>query len=224
MAKGKLFALIVVVGALGVVAATGAFTTVTAERTATINVSGDDAALLQMDPSDETDVVSMSDAGTIQIDISEDGGAGLNPVATTSFDPALNVTNQGSQDIGLSVDVSVDSSQFDSGDLPTGYATTGELADALANSTVIEIYNLDNGTVGDSEAVSAQLAGGGSHVVIDDDAPTDATAVLGTGEETTIAVAFDLTDNNGGEIPELDTENIQIAIEFEADADALNGN
>lgn len=107
--KGKLFALLAVFSAIGLITATGAFTTVTAERTAQVSVAGDDAALLQLTAPDQMDegAVSQTD-GVAQIDLTGSdlsSASGINPDAVTTLTPLLNVTNQGSSDTTLNVTV-----------------------------------------------------------------------------------------------------------------------
>lgn len=50
--KGKLFALLAVFAAIGLITASGAFTTVSAERTVSVQVQGDDSAVLRLAPYD----------------------------------------------------------------------------------------------------------------------------------------------------------------------------
>lgn len=107
--KGKLFALLAVFSAIGLITATGAFTTVTAERTAQVSVAGDNAALLQLTAPNEMDegAISQSD-GVAQIDLTGSelsSASGINPDAVTTLTPLLNVTNQGSSDTTLNVTV-----------------------------------------------------------------------------------------------------------------------
>lgn len=107
--KGKLFALLAVFTAIGLITATGAFTTVTAERTAEVNVAGDDSALLQLDEPAGIDEGAVSESnGVAEIDLTSTnlGASGINPDAVTTLTPLLNVTNQGNDDTTLNVTVS----------------------------------------------------------------------------------------------------------------------
>lgn len=111
--KGKLFALLAVFAAIGIVTATGAFTTVDAQRTVNVGVSGDSAALLAMDASDSPNGAYADTDGTdITVDISDqnpsytDGdfdGKGVNDNATTTMDHVFNITNQGTQEVEVTV-------------------------------------------------------------------------------------------------------------------------
>ena len=111
--KGKLFALFAVFAAIGLVTASGAFTTVQADRTATVNVAGDASALLQLQPADGANGAYATDNGgqlLLQFNSSADDGNGgsdvgdgVNEDAVTRFDNVFNVTNQGTQPITLQV-------------------------------------------------------------------------------------------------------------------------
>jgi len=114
--KGKLFALVAVFAAIGVVAASGAFTTVSAERTATANVAGDSSALLQLDVVDST--YAEQSSGTLEIDLTGNA-SGVNLNATTTITDVFKITNQGSQDVAVNI---TDSGTNDN--LVTFYNTT----------------------------------------------------------------------------------------------------
>jgi len=111
--KGKLFALLAVFAAIGLVTASGAFTTVDADRTATVDVNGDAAALLQMNASNAANGAYAS-SGNNQVTIDfNNGNSGLNPNAVTTISLVFNITNQGTQP----VDVTVDDSNISDTDL-----------------------------------------------------------------------------------------------------------
>jgi len=107
--KGKLFALLAVFAAIGLVAASGAFTSVEADRTAQVNVSGDSSALLELSEPSEIDegAVDIGADGEATIDLTSDelSASGLNPNATTALTPLLNVTNQGTESVDITIDV-----------------------------------------------------------------------------------------------------------------------
>ncbi|WP_255151780.1 hypothetical protein [Halorarius halobius] len=122
--KGKLFALLAIFAAIALVAATGAFSSVEATRTADVDVAGDDAALLQLEASTNTGVSGVAEqnaTGAIQLKFNDgDGSAGgINPHAVTTFDKVLRVTNQGSDDVDLSVTLANDDGTVDPADVVT---------------------------------------------------------------------------------------------------------
>jgi hypothetical protein len=104
--KGKLFALLMMFAAVGLITASGAFTTVEAQRTADVNVSGDASALLQLEPGNTTfaDANAGGSSAEFQIDLS---GNGVNLNATTAVlpgeGPLVNVTNNGDSNVEFNI-------------------------------------------------------------------------------------------------------------------------
>jgi len=98
--KGKLIALLAVFAAIGLVAASGAFTSVSAERTADVQVSDDANALLAI-----SDATSGATAQTGDDYFSTNNGEAelqfqnINLNAGTEVDSVFTVTNQGSQTV-----------------------------------------------------------------------------------------------------------------------------
>ena len=89
----------VLVGLGGIVAGggallgTGAFSTVEADRTVTIGVAEDSAALIGLEPGNSEYVTTDGD-GRLEINLSEDDlGAGINVDADLTIDDAFTVTN-----------------------------------------------------------------------------------------------------------------------------------
>lgn len=83
----------------GAILGSGAFSQVEADRTVTVSTTGDASALLGLDL--DTSYNGIADGGSgdaIQIDISQ-----LNDNAITTFEDVLTVTNNGSQDVNLTV-------------------------------------------------------------------------------------------------------------------------
>lgn len=100
--KGKLLALVTIVAALGIVTATGAFTTVSAERTAEVSVAGDGAALLQLSPTDGPNgQYAGYDGNVFQIDFSAVGD--VNDEAETDVQEVFTITNQGTQNVTITI-------------------------------------------------------------------------------------------------------------------------
>lgn len=116
--KGKLFALFAVFTAIGLVTATGAFTTVQAERTATLATADDADALLGLAPnaSHPNGAYAASDGGELTIDVSDQGngfdGQGVNENAITELDHVFDITNQGTQEVRVWINSSQDGITF----------------------------------------------------------------------------------------------------------------
>jgi|GEM_PF-5403899 len=87
---------------LGSALGTGAFSSVTAGRTATINVAEDSTAYLRLDAKNSsTDLVYQNDENEIQIELDK-----VNANAITTIEDAFEIQNLGTQHICLSVSVS----------------------------------------------------------------------------------------------------------------------
>ena len=105
--KGKLFALFAVFAAIGLVTASGAFTTVEANRTADVSTAGDASALLAIQPEPGANGQEYANTNNndqvVEIQLTNDtaGSSGVNVNATTEVDNIINITNQGSQDVGV---------------------------------------------------------------------------------------------------------------------------
>lgn len=99
------------VGTGGAALGTGAFTSVSAERSISIETSSDAQAFLRLDPDDQgypnSEYAAESD-GIIEIDVTPDSegdfdGAGVSPFASTTLEEVFPVENQGTQDVEVSV-------------------------------------------------------------------------------------------------------------------------
>lgn len=86
----------------------GAFTSVSAERDITVNVADDADALLGLDPDslDNSAYATESD-GVIGINISSSNGSfdgeGISPFALTTLEEVIEVINQGTQEVAVSI-------------------------------------------------------------------------------------------------------------------------
>lgn len=116
MPRGKLLALIAFVVAASMVTATGAFTSVTAERNVDVNVAGDKNAYLALEPGDGKngkEYATMNN-GELAVNLDSDNenidGQGVNPNATTTIDHVFKITNKGSQDVNVKITTGKNSS------------------------------------------------------------------------------------------------------------------
>lgn len=81
---------------------TGAFTSVTADRSVDVAVAGDSDALLtvqEVSGSANSKYVTIESDGTLSIDISTKQGKGLNEDATTKIKDLFQIRNRGTQDV-----------------------------------------------------------------------------------------------------------------------------
>lgn len=92
--KGKLFALFAIFAAIGLVTATGAFSTVTAQRTASVSTAGDSSALLGLEDTDNPGAGYITKPSD-QIQVNFDNVAGVNKNAVTWVNKSIKITNNG---------------------------------------------------------------------------------------------------------------------------------
>jgi len=86
----------------GAVFGTGAFSSVDANRSVSVTTAGDADALLAFDV--ETDFNGVDDGGADVVEFNFGEETGLNEEATTRFEDVLTVTNNGNDDVELSVE------------------------------------------------------------------------------------------------------------------------
>ena len=125
----------------GAALGTGAFSQVEADRSVTINTTGDGSALLQLEVNDSqynglTDSGGSGDNGGTTIGIQLDQ---INDDAVTDFDGALTITNDGNNPVNLTVDDSgvdgVTISSYSSSLDASGGASPSTDADISVNTT-----------------------------------------------------------------------------------------
>jgi hypothetical protein len=118
-----------------VVMSSGAFTSVTADRTATVNVVGDPSALLGLNAGSSS-LVRMVD-GELTIDLGNVTASGVNMDAVTVVDNAFTVTNNGNNEVTVTLTDNASSVVFSSdlGDIEAGI-TLGSGASATVSFTV----------------------------------------------------------------------------------------
>ncbi|ERG92241.1 MAG: hypothetical protein J07HQW1_02276 [Haloquadratum walsbyi J07HQW1] len=102
ISKIKLLALMAMLAAVGGLAATGAFTTVQAERTADVTVAGDANALLAIQPTEDaadSSFIQQSNTANSVFALNLDAGEGVNLNATTTAGNLFNITNNGNETV-----------------------------------------------------------------------------------------------------------------------------
>jgi hypothetical protein len=97
----KLLPVLAVLAAVLIVVSTGAFTSITAERSAEIYVAGDASALLTLAPYDGPNgaYAHYDNDGALYLDFSAVDGLGVNVDAYTYFDDVFTITTNGTQSV-----------------------------------------------------------------------------------------------------------------------------
>ncbi|GAA0217881.1 hypothetical protein [Halobaculum roseum] len=96
-----------VVGGGGALVSTGAFTTVSAERSVEVSTAGDASAFLTITGDDQY-VTDDSGDGTLTIDLGGPDSNGFNQEAVTTLDGVVTITNNAADDSSATVGVSTD--------------------------------------------------------------------------------------------------------------------
>ena len=176
--KGKLLALLLAFTAVGGLAATGAFTTVQAERTADVSTTGDASALLALDAEPNTEFAANT-GGTLEITAQDE----VNNDAVTLDDNVINITNNGNDEVTLSAELDgSDDSEISDSDLAF-YVAQSEL-DTSSSS-------LDSaGNISDLDNTPDNLPGDQRHVI---DSETDG-VVLESGESVIVGLYLNTED------------------------------
>lgn len=228
--KGKLLALVLMFIAIGGVLGTGAFTTVSAERTADVNVAGDSGALLALTAANSpNDAYFSNPDGEAEIDLSASGqGAqGVNQRAETDVRAVFTITNQGTQEVGIWIQTSDDDSN-DNNDDSAGendhvafYSTDVSKTQAGSNAKAFTGGDLQK--PGDKINLAGAADDGNDPVRLDDD--DGSTFIeLGAGESITVSIFVDLSpDDITQDQDVLDTVTINAEASLADGSDDLSG-
>jgi len=153
--RTRLFVVLVVfVVALSLVGS-GAFSTVTAERTVSVDVAEDGSALLELRPhTGENGAYASTPGGQLEISFDGVGAAGVNQNATTTLGDVFNVTNQGT----ATADVYITKSGANA-DLVTFETADGTRIDGGAGSASVAVGGTIEVTI-EIDTTGQNVAGG----------------------------------------------------------------
>lgn len=154
----KLVALLAIIAAMLAVTASGAFTSITAERDATISVSGDGEALLVLAPTATVNGAYFVDSdgdGAYELRIS-DAQNGLNVDAIIVFEDIFTITNNGTRGVTVTLqDIGAHEDKTDFGDLESGIVLAPGQSTTVSLS--IDTYGLSmNDSLIDTIKITAQ--------------------------------------------------------------------
>lgn len=161
--KGKLFVLLVLLTAIGLVTASGAFTTVSAERTADVSVANDTDALLGLEPNQTSNnggQYAQFNNDQMEITLTE---ANLN--ADTEVDFVFNITNNGAETVYIWITKTGANSQYV--DFYDGTVSSGTNITTDTNAQTLNS--------GDQMSVSIQIDTQGATLSANDVLLTDVT-------------------------------------------------
>jgi len=174
----------------GLVLGTGAFSTVEAQRTVSVETAGDADAFLALESAREDGEYVTEEDGVIGINLigNDQGAAGLTRQAITTFRNLVTVTNQGSQSIE-------------------------SLSLSFADSTEINIGETFSFPVNEPDSEETATVGNGENVL---GPAVDATPEsLQPGEAVVFGITVDLVDGgtDDGDLPEDSEFNLTIRAE-----------
>jgi hypothetical protein len=191
--------------AVGGLAATGAFTTVEAERTADVNVEGDANALLQIVPAETSGDTSFiqsnnTDSGVFVIDLSGNGDAQLNQNATTTAEGLFNITNNGEEAVDVWI-ATEGGQQASSPDVNTTFYIDDERVGSSSDDQVT--VNSNNDVSIDNRIDEFDTFTDTSDVVISendsasqDPSTTGIATKIGPGNTVTVSMAIEIESDN----------------------------
>ena len=176
---------------------TGAFSSVEAERQATIEVVDDSNAYLSLNPEDlDNSAYAVESNGVVEIEISPDAdgdfdGEGVSPFALTTIEEVIEVTNQGTQDVVVFIESTDPSLSELDGDFEL-FATDPD--DGTDNRA-----NLREGT------------------------DIDDLQVIGPGDSFALGFEVDARDKSDDELDDLEDDITDLELTIIADAEEVNG-
>jgi hypothetical protein len=210
--KGKLLALLLAFTAVGGLAATGAFTTVQAERTAEVSTAGDSNALVQIEPASGTEFADTgSNDNEVQIDLdgnenTDQDPGGVNIDAQTLDDGVLTVTNNGNGPVTISATAATSSDatiEFYVADSEVVDGTTEE-GTTLKNSDVSNVPTSSSGNryIVNSQGNGITINSGNSvtlglYISVADSFSDGSNVQLFDGDDPVTITADATTDPNG---------------------------
>ena len=154
--REKVLAIVVVLSLMIAVPGTGAFSSVTAERTATVSVADDADAFLGLEPHNSVNgQYATTNDGQLELRIDGSNpaipGDGVNHNAITTFDDVFNITNQGTQRVAVSVNDSASETKYYV--LHDGERLALDEVEAVLDPGDVAEVGLVTNTTGDSDAV-----------------------------------------------------------------------
>jgi len=168
-----------VISGAGALLGTGAFSSVSAERTVAVTTAGDASAFLALQPADrdpatagvDNAYVTTDSTDTVQLAIGDDGSHGLNRRAHTTIRRLITVKNNGTQPVRTLSAGIVDGPTAATLDLDSTFSVTVDTRDPLAGAVVPnggDLLSPDEipSTLGPGEHIttglSIDLVGGGT--------------------------------------------------------------
>ncbi|MFC7202663.1 hypothetical protein ACFQJC_03995 [Haloferax namakaokahaiae] len=176
--RNVLIGLGAIVGGGGALVGTGAFSTVSAQRSVTANTAGDGSAYLEIESASDY-IVDDGTTNQLEISLTADGNtttdSGFNDEAITTIEGIVTITNNAASGSGTAPTIDVGLSNSDPGATPPSTPTSGEATVTVADGN------------GQEAKVTFYLGAVGS---------SPGAATLTPGESVDVDVEIDTTGNN----------------------------
>jgi hypothetical protein len=174
--KGKLLALLLAFTAVGGLAATGAFTTVQAERTADVDVEGDSSALLQVTPNPDpsnSDFITQpnTDDSTFEIGLDD----AVNARASTSAEDLFTITNNGQESVDVWIATEGGEQATNDTINTTFYIDDTKIVNSSETASGNNLQGIDDASAGDIRPLVSDI--GSYNAFVDGDDTVDNTNV-----------------------------------------------
>jgi hypothetical protein len=222
--KGKLLALLLAFTAVGGIAATGAFTTVEAERTADVNVDGDANALLAIEPipaTGESDFIGQPDTDNEPFQLVLDEA--VNARASTTAEDLFRITNQGAEPVDLWI-ATQGGEQAGNSSVDTEFYISSEHIVSGSNSPADESGNVqlsDEGSSNDPKPLISDIDEYNAFVDGDGDTSATETDIIISEEETDSSADQSPGDASAVSIAPGESIRVSFAVEIEGNANDL---
>ena len=205
MDRKKLFFGLGVASGGAAVIGSGAFSSIQAERGVSIEVVGDDAAYLALEPAEGPNgqYASINENGLLEVQVSDENeaitGEGVNPNSWYDLGDVFKITNQGSQEVGVWIEHDSEYVEFKTGSKPLDENSSPVFAEP-GNSLVVRILIDTRNKDGDVETLLDEIS---IHANADADSepePPDVSVVrsisdteVAQGEEVTVTLDIELS-------------------------------
>lgn len=206
MDRKKLFFGLGVASGGAAIVGSGAFSSIQAERGVSVEVVGDESALLALEPADGPNgqYASVTDDGLLEVQVSEENdqiaGEGVNPNSWYDLGDVFKITNQGSQEVGVWIEHDSDYVEFKTGGKPLDESNTpafAEPGDSLSVRIIVDTRDVDD----EIETVLDEITIHANADAESEPAHPDVEAMraienetLSPGEETTVTLTIELNE------------------------------
>jgi len=206
MDRKKLFFGLGVASGGAAVVGSGAFSSMQAERGVSVEVVGDDAAYLALEPAEGPNgqYASINENGLLEVQVSDENeaitGEGVNPNSWYDLGNVFQITNQGTQQVGVWIEHDREHVSFLTGETvldDPGAPVFADSGETLPVRITVDTRNVDSSDESLLDEISIH-----ANADPDEEAPDRSVSAMRSvvdsevepGEETTVAITVELDD------------------------------